>query len=545
MTVAEAKREAIETGWVVSPVLVELRQQANYWKAQHGRAVGREGAWKGKSSELVKVIRELKAENAQLNEELTKERAKNSWLQQQLFGRSSERKRSVPGVGQDDSPKRRKRGKKRGGKGHGRKLHSDLPTEEILHDLAEGRPCCSQCGKLYGDFPKTEDCEEIEWAVRVVRRVHKRVMYRKACNCAKGPGIVTAPVPPKLIPKGKFSIGFWVQLIQHKFLFQIPLHRIRGMLERQGLFVSQGTLTGGLKRIGELVAPLYGRILERVRSAERWHMDETRWLVFSAAQGKRGHRWWLWIAVTHDVCAYVLDPRRSSQVPKNLLGEDAEGILSVDRYSAYKALGEKIQLAFCWAHVRRDFVRVRDGYERYRTWAEGWVARIAALYVLNDRRLEVSSNARKFAARDRALRRALRAMKEMQERELVDENLPKVQRQPLASLGNHWDGLTLFAAHPEVPMDNNHAERCLRNPVVGRKNYYGSGTHWSGQLAASLFTIFQTLLLNDIDPQKYLSAYFQACAENGGRPPDSVDQFLPWNLSQDRKDAWRAAERPL
>jgi len=213
--------------------------------------------------------------------------------------------------------------------------------------------------------------------------------------------------------------------------------------------------------------------------------------------------------------------------------------------SAYKALGEKIQLAFCWAHVRRDFVRVRDGYERYRTWAEGWVARIAALYVLNDRRLEVSSNARKFAARDRALRRALRAMKEMQERELVDENLPKVQRQPLASLGNHWDGLTLFAAHPEVPMDNNHAERCLRNPVVGRKNYYGSGTHWSGQLAASLFTIFQTLLLNDIDPQKYLSAYFQACAENGGRPPDSVDQFLPWNLSQDRKDAWRAAERPL
>ena len=94
-------------------------------------------------------------------------------------------------------------------------------------------------------------------------------------------------------------------------------------------------------------------------------------------------------------------------------------------------------------------------------------------------------------------------------------------------------------------MDNNHAERCLRNPVVGRKNYYGSGTRWSGQLAASLFTIFQTLLLNNIDPQKYLSAYFQACAENGGRPPETVDQFLPWNLSQDRKDAWRTAQRPL
>ncbi len=119
------------------------------------------------------------------------------------------------------------------------------------------------------------------------------------------------------------------------------------------LFVSQGTLTGGLKRIAELVAPLYGRILERVRSAECWHMDETRWLVFAATQGKRSHRWWLWIIVTHDVCAYVLDPTRASQVPKNLLGEDAQGILNVDRYSAYKALDEKIQLSFCWAHVRR------------------------------------------------------------------------------------------------------------------------------------------------------------------------------------------------
>ena len=44
-------------------------------------------------------------------------------------------------------------------------------------------------------------------------------------------------------------------------------------------------------------------------------------------------------------------------------------------------------------------------------------------------------------------------------------------------------------------MDNNTAERMLRNPVVGRKNYYGSGSVWSAHLAARMFSVLQTILL--------------------------------------------------
>ena len=51
-----------------------------------------------------------------------------------------------------------------------------------------------------------------------------------------------------------------------------------------------------------------------------------------------------------------------------------------------------------------------------------------------------------------------------------------------------WDGLTLFLDFPEVPLDNNECERLLRTPVVGRKNFYGSGARWSGELAAMLWT---------------------------------------------------------
>jgi len=160
-------------------------------------------------------------------------------------------------------------------------------------------------------------------------------------------GIVTAPCPPKLIPKGMFAVSFWVRLLMEKFLFQRPLHRVRKVLALEGLSVSQGTLTGGLQRIGELLQPVYARLLERSRTANHWKMDETRWLVFEEIQGKDGYRWWLWVVITDDTVVFLLEPTRSAQVPRNHLGENAKGIINADRYSVYKALGVNILVAFC------------------------------------------------------------------------------------------------------------------------------------------------------------------------------------------------------
>jgi transposase len=180
-------------------------------------------------------------------------------------------------------------------------------------------------------FPGTEDSQEIDWEVRVFRRVHHRTRYRPTCHCQAVPSIVTAPPPPKLIPKGMFSIGFWVQLLLEKFLLQRPLYRIGQMLHLHGLDVSQGTLTGGLQRMDPLLEPLYTAFLQHSRAAHHWHMDETRWMVFEEQEGKSGYRWWLWVVVTADTCVYLLEPSRSSQVPKKHLGPDPHGILNVDR----------------------------------------------------------------------------------------------------------------------------------------------------------------------------------------------------------------------
>jgi transposase len=112
----------------------------------------------------------------------------------------------------------------------------------------------------------------------------------------------------------------------------------------------------------------------------------------------------------------------------------------------------------------------------------------------------------------------------------------------LSSLHNHWDGLTVFVDRPEVAMDNNTAERILRNPVVGRKNYYGSGSVWSAHFAAMMFSVLQTIGLWGLNPHHWLSAFLQACAESGGQSPVDLSPFVPWQMSAERRDM---LSRPL
>ena len=147
-----------------------------------------------------------------------------------------------------------------------------------------------------------------------------------------------------------------------------------------------------------------------------------------------------------------------------------------------------------------------------------------------------------FAVADLALRAAVTTLGERGQTELQEANLHPARQKVLESLGDHWSGLTVFVEHPEVPMDNNTAERTERGPVVGRKNYYGSGSVWSGALAAMLFSVFQTLCLWGLNPRLWLTAYLSACAEAGGRAPEQLDRFLPWKLTLEQRRAWGSEE---
>jgi len=222
-------------------------------------------------------------------------------------------------------------------------------------------------------------------------------------------------------------------------------------------------------------------------------------------------------------------------------------VLVCDRYSAYKCLAkdrDDLLLAFCWAHVRRDFLKASRSWPELERWMFTWVDDIRALYRLNAARLEawdetlrLEQQPAAFVERHRDLETQLSQMQARCEAHLQEPDLHLVKQKVLSSLHTHWDGLTVFVGRPEVAMDNNSAERILRNPVVGRKNYYGSGSVWSAHLAARMFSVIQTVLLWGLNPHHWLHAFLQACADHGGQSPTDLSAFLPWQMTPERREA--------
>jgi transposase len=503
--------------------------QARYWQALHGRAVEREATLKAKIEELQAQLRQS---------------------QRQLFGEKSERSKSkASGKG----PVRgvRKRGQQPGSAGHGRRRRGEqLASVDEVWELAASQRCCAQCQRPFESMAQSEDSEIIEVEVRAHRRVIRRKRYRPTCQCPAQPGIVTAPGPVKLIPKGSLGISVWVALLIDKYLFQRPTYRwLADLRLTQGVAIAQGTLTDGLQRLLPLFEPVREAIVAKSLSAKHWHADETGWPVYVKREGKSGYRWQLWVFQSRETAVFQVEPSRNGKVVEAYFGESARGILSVDRCSAYKVLLKRgrIELAYCWAHVRRDFVRIACDWSGLREqWALGWVESIGELYRLNGERLRVLDDAPAFAVADGNLRCAVQRLAAWREAELGAAELMGVGRKVLKSMVNHWAGLVIFVEHPHVPMDNNTAERAQRTPVVGRKNYYGSGAEWSGKLAATMFSIFQTLLLWKLNPRLWLHEYLEACAQSGRHPPADLRPFLPWEMSQTRRREMSAlsARRP-
>ena len=501
------------------PIHVELstlRCENGYWRKMHQKAVERETV---------------------LKQEIVELQAKLRLRERQLFGRKSEK-----GQSKQDSPKPNDNGKKKprgqqpGSKGHRRRDYSHLPVKEEYHDIPESECHCPACGLPFEPFPETEDSEQIEIEVKAHRRVIKRKSYKPACTCGAVPGIVTAPPPPKLIPKGIYGISVWVDVLLDKFYSMRPTYRFLAALKTHNFDLAQGTITDGLKAIAPLFFPIYEAIVTKNTEEDRWHADETRWLVFTTVEGKVGYRWYMWVFISPSTVVYILDQSRSAKVPKAHFDTVTEGILVVDRYSAYKAFvkGINIILAFCWVHVRRDFLGLAKDRPQHEIWAMQWVNDIGNLYHLNNLRLQVLDQPESFVERDHDLRDAVEQMANTRDSQLETKGIGPACKKVLESLKAHWEGLTVFVDHPEVPMDNNTAERMERIPVVGRKNFYGSGAIWSGHLTAILFSILQTLILRNINPRLWLTAFLEACAANQGNVPDNIQSFLPWNMSREQ-----------
>src|SRR5438132_1581276 len=508
---------------------IELKWQANYWRAQHERLLKREAALQAEVVALQATLRDLT---------------------HRPYGTSGEPSASPDGASASKPSSPRQRGQQPGSQGHGRSDRSALPVVAEVHDVSETAKHCPACGAAFVPFPGSEESNLIEVQVQAhLRRIQRR-RYHKTCECPQVPGIVTAPPAPRVIPKSPLGVSLWTTVLLDKYLYGRPDYRFCEQMTQHGVPLSQGTLTDGLQKIVVLFEPVMSQLYERQMREKRFHGDETRWEVFEDVEGKTGHRWYLWVMQSASVVLYRMAPGRGADVPKahfaKLHKDLVDVVLVCDRYSAYKCLAkacDDLILAFCWAHVRRDFLKASRSWPELERWVFTWVEDIRELYRLNAARLEawdetlrLEQQPAAFGERHRDLETQLSQMQARCEAHLQEPDLHLIKHKVLSSLHTHWDGLTVFVGRPEVAMDNNSAERILRNPVVGRKIYYGSGSVWSAHLAARMFSVLQTVLLWGLNPHHWLSAFFHACAEHGGTSPTDLSAFLPWQMAPERRE---------
>ena len=453
-----------------------------------------------------------------------------------LYGRKSEQ--------QDKPGSEHKRGQQRGAPGHGRTQRPGLDERTEEHNPPPDACVCGRCGQPYAPNG-AEESTLVEIEVKAYKRVIRRPRWRRTCECASSPMEVSAPPVPRLFPRTLYGTSFWARfLFEHCACFR-PVHRVAAWMSAQGLTVSPGTLADSLKRFVPLLEPLAEAILAHQNKAALRHADETSWRVQELRGEDRSSRAWLWVSVSNDAVSFHIDPSRSAEAAQKLFGDALlDTVIVCDRYSAYKRLARlregKVTLAFCWSHMRRDFVECAAGQVRLTDWCQGWIERIASIYRLNEARLAhydpvIQRQTPAFDAAQGALKEALDGLFAEAARELV--GLPDQARQgrALRSLLNHREGLSVFVDRPQVPLDNNRAERLLRGPAIGRRLSFGSDSEDGARFTAIMYSVVGTLSMNGIDILSWLDTWLAACAENDRKPPDDLSPWLPWSMSEERR----------
>ena len=530
---------------------LELTKEVNYWKNKYERSEEQRTKKANKLKESQQKWKDkynkVKREKEQLEKELEAAKARIRDLEKRLYGAKSEKHaKSEKLENQNNKNPKRNRGQQPGSKGHGRKPKPELPVFEEERFLTEEEKRCPICGAAYEDFPGTDDSEVIEVEVRGYIRRRKCHRAKKTCQCGGVPGIITAPAQDRVLPRTPYGVSVWVTIILDKHLYSRPTNQLVQELSAQGIPLSAGTIAGSLGRMIPLFEPVIQALYDKQMKESLFLVDETRWQVYVEIDEKGNYRWYVWVMRSESVIYYYLEPTRSASVPQEHFAPIEHKIIVVcDRYSSYKSLentNEWVTLAHCWVHMRRDFLNAGHKWPELEEWSLEWIEQISIIYELNGARLEqwdetqaIESQSEAFNSTHEALKAKLEELKQRCEQQREEQELHPGKKQALNSLSNHWESLNVFVDHPQVPMDNNGAEQAIRKPVLGRKNYYGSGSLESAQFTAMMFSLIQTLILNGINPHYWFYAFLQACAQNGGYCPSDLSPFLPWEMDEQRR----------
>jgi len=303
-----------------------------------------------------------------------------------------------------------------------------------------------------------------------------------------------------------YTTSFVAAVVADKYISHIPLERQVREMESLGLKgIQNSTLSrlcavaaGALESLQEAIL---GELLE---SNTALHLDETPWGI----QNKNERDGYMWVISNRCGSYYFFKPTRSAKVLTEKL-KGYNGPVVTDGLETYNGVLDeaKIPHAYCWAHARREFFKI-----------ESHDPSVTPMLDQIDELFKIERLAKNFdELKELRKSQSTEVVKEL--KNLLLQEYPKSRevsqkRKAILYIEKRWPGFEMFLNDTRIPLSNNEAERTIRHAVVGRKNYYGSGSHTGADTAATLFTIIESCKKNDIDPRSYLLNVLNWLAES-------------------------------
>jgi transposase len=408
------------------------------------------------------------------------------------------------------------------------------PLPASLERREEIIPCCPEdcrCPQCGGERPvigyETREelaCEPAHFWVRVIKR------EKRGSHCQEEQGVATAAAPAQIVPKGKLSNEFIIEVLVRKYREHLPIYRQCATLALEhGIELSRKTLTDAILAAGSLLAPVVGAMRLELLAGGYLQADETTMPCQTGERTGRNHRAFLWeFSQPGGVVVFEFQMGRSRAGPKEFL-QGFRGKLQCDGYGAYDKLGAGITYVACGAHVRRGFVDAAKVAPLDPRPAE-IIARFAQLYAV-----EQEARERNLGA---AQRLALRQARSAPVMAALKERVVAI-RQAIAPGGKlaqacdyalgQWSRWEEYLQDGRVEIDNNWCEGAMRPLALGRKNWLHIGSVEAGPKIAAIASIVETCRRLDLNVRTYL---LDILPRLGEWPINRVAQLTP--------SAWKA-----
>jgi len=406
-------------------------------------------------------------------------------------------------------------------------LPAHLPRIEVVVDIDDKAcPCCKGgLHRIGEDVSERLDILPARFRVLVTRRP------KYACRSCEEV-VVQAAAPARLIAGGIPTEATVGHVLVSKYADHLPLYRQAQIFARQGIDLDRSTLADWVGRAAWHLRPVHKRLLAHIRASTKIFADETTAPVLDPGRGctKTGQLWAYarddrpWGGVDPPAVAYVYAPDRKGERPKAHL-DGFHGVLQVDGYAGYRALAEKndVQLAFCWAHVRRRFYELAVAGPA--PIANEALQRIAALYEIEKEIRGRDAKERRAVRQERA--RPLIAALEPWLREKLSLISQKTKlAEAIRYALSRWDGLTRFIDDGRIEIDSNVVERVIRPIALNRKNALFAGSDGGGEHWAIVASLVESCKLNGVDPQTYFADVLTKIVNH--HPNSQIDDLMPW-----------------